>query len=154
MRFTNEQKAQAIARVRSGDSPQLVAQELGCTERTVRRWAVDCPRMSDEKKDLAERVAEISERIEQKQIETREILIQRIAELVPQTDDLRAVATAYGIVTEKALLTAGKPTSIHADAGISIPDDASADELRKLADQLRSRRKVTDERPPVPAGRS
>ncbi len=55
----------------------------------------------------------------------------------PQT--ARSDVWSYGVITDKALLAAGKPTSIHGQT-LAVPDDASADELNAVADELQRRR--------------
>ncbi len=87
---------------------------------------------------LADEAADIAERIKERQAEVRERLLQRIATRIPKTDSLKDLAIAYGIVTDKALLAAGKPTSIHQER--FAPDDASAEELSAIADELQRRR--------------
>lgn len=111
----DDQKATAVARVLAGESRRKVADDMGVARSTLGRWVeqADGPAETDRSKKLAEDAATIRAGIEQKQEEVRQALLNRIAELIPKTDDLRAVATAFGIVTDKSLLTAGKPTGIH-----------------------------------------
>lgn len=111
---TPDQKATAVARVLAGESRRKVAGDMGVSDATVRRWmaqAESCETAQEQK--LAEDAATIRARIERKQEEVRDLLLDRIRDLIPETEDLRAVATAFGIVTDKSLLTAGKPTGIH-----------------------------------------
>jgi transposase-like protein len=139
-RWTREAKATAVARVEVGESVPAVAESIGTAASTLRRW-VNASRRSEtlDEKKLADDVEKIAERITVKQTEARELLLDKLVKLVPQTDDLMAIAKAYGIVTDKALLAAGKPTSIHGNT-IAVPDDATADELAGVADELRRRR--------------
>jgi hypothetical protein len=88
---------------------------------------------------LADDAGDIAERIRQHQAEVRERLLQRIAARIPKTDNLKDLAIAYGIVTDKALLAAGKPTSIRHEAFV-VPDDANEEELVAVAEELRRRR--------------
>lgn len=138
MVYSDEQKAQAVARVRTADATaKQVAADLGCSINTLRTWLKQTPRTESEK-TIAERVAQISDQIEQKQAETRQALLDRVAELVPECGSLKDVATAYGIITDKALLAAGKPTSIQGQA-IAV-GEGTAEELEKTVEELRSRR--------------
>lgn len=136
--YSDEEKAQAVARVRSHDATrQEVADDLGCSVNTVKTWLKQTPETALEK-TVADRVAEISEQISQKQAETRQALLDRVAELVPECGSLKDVATAYGIITDKALLAAGKPTSIQGQA-IAV-GDGTPEELERTVEELRARR--------------
>lgn len=128
---TPDEKANAVARVLAGESRRKVADDVGVNETTVRRWVRQAAgRETPQAKKIADTAEQIRARIEQTQEEVRELLLQRIRDLVPKTDDLRAVATAFGIVTDKAELTAGRPTGrfdhTHRDAD---PLDAEIQQL-------------------------
>ncbi len=148
-RYTDEQKTQAVARVFAGEHRRAVARDLGVSDATVRRWCAVADRRATAREkarrepDLswADEADDLAERIRERQEEVRDALLRRIADLIPATDDLRAVATAYGIVTDKALLAAGKPTKIRAEAP-ELPPDATPEELVRIADELRRRREA------------
>jgi len=138
-RYNKETKAQAVARIKAGDkTASAIAIELGAGHNTVLKWVADYEAEqtgTDSEKELATAVNEIRESIERKQEEVRDLLLKRIEALIPSTDDLKAVATAYGIVTDKQLLAQGKPTSITAQ-GVAIPADATPLQLREQAAAL------------------
>ena len=138
-RYTDEQKAQAVARVKTGDNTiEQIAKDVGCTDSTLRRWVSEVSAEITDEKTVAERVAEITEQIEQKQVETRKALLDRIEQLVPQAKSLKDVATAYGILTDKMLVAQGKPTTIQGQA-VAV-GDGSTEDLEKLANELKNRR--------------
>jgi transposase len=113
----------------AGESRRKVAADMNVSDGTVRRWLERAERReSAQDEKMADDAASLAERIAAKQEQVREQLLRRIAELAPTTDDLRAVATAYGIVTDKSLLTAGKPTGIH-EHRASDPLDAEIEQL-------------------------
>jgi transposase-like protein len=138
--YTREEKARAVARVMAGESRRQVARDMGVGFSTVKRWvaAANNP-VTDVDELLAVDAGDIAERIKQRQTQVRELLLDRLFALAPDTRSLKEVAIAYGIVTDKALLAAGKPTSIHQER-FAVPDDASADELAAVADELQRRR--------------
>jgi transposase-like protein len=141
-RYTNEQKAQAVARVVAGEHRRAVARDVGVSDATVRRWLAGAERRATaQEKVFGELADDIAERIRERQEELREALLRRMGDLIPATDDLRAVATAYGILTDKALLAAGKPTRIHGGA-LDFPPDATPEQLASVADELRRRREA------------
>lgn len=143
-----EEKAQAVGRVLAGESREQVAKDIGVAASTVKRWIAAAQRSeTDAEKTLAQSAEEIGERLKQKQEEVRELLLDRIESLIPQSKSLKDVSTAYGIVTDKMLLAQGKPTSIHGQA-LALPDDATPEQVVAVADELRARR----ERERVPAG--
>jgi transcriptional regulator with XRE-family HTH domain len=135
-----EEKAQAVARVMAGESRRQVANDTGVGASTVKRWvaAANTP-VTEVDVLLAEDAGDIAERIRQRQAQVRELLLDRLFALAPDTRSLKECAIAYGIVTDKALLAAGKPTSIHHEA-LMVPDDASEEELAAMADELQRRR--------------
>ena len=136
-RYTDEQKAHAVARVHTGESVNKVASDIGCSRASLKEWLDKVPQSGTEK-TVSERVSEITEQIEQKQAETRKALIDRIGELVPECGSLKDVATAYGILTDKMLVAQGKPTQIQGQA-IAI-GDGTPEELERTVDELRKRR--------------
>lgn len=138
--FTEEQKAQAVALVNAGETSRTkIAKKLGCSKSTISRWVASADRAETEpEKSLAEKAGEIAETIKVRQQEIRNILLDRIGELVPETNNLQAVATAYGIVTDKALLAEGKPTTIQGQA--LVVGDGSPEELEATVEELRNRR--------------
>lgn len=109
-RYNNETKAQAVARIQAGDATaSKIAEELGASHNTVNDWvrkAAKLPETDSEKKQ-AETIDGIRARIEEQQERLRDQLLGRMADLIPGEEDLRAVATAYGIVTDKQLLAQG-----------------------------------------------
>lgn len=145
--YSDEVKAQAVARIRAGEATATqIAEEIGASHNTVKEWErkAERPPETDAEKRLADKIDGIHERIEAKQESIREKLLDRIEELVPTEMDLRSATTAYGIITDKQLLAQGKPTAITAE-GIAIPADASALELRRTADELRRRMDTSEE---------
>lgn len=126
---TPHERATAVARVMAGESRRGVAKSMGVSDGTVRRWIAQAERRGTAQEEtLAMNAQSLAERIMQRQEEVRDQLLERISALIPVTDDLRAVATAYGIVTDKSLLTAGKPTGIH-EHRASDPLDAEIEQL-------------------------
>jgi transposase-like protein len=111
-RRTREEKAAAVAQVLAGQaSRRQVADQLGVSDSTVRRWMADVERRETaQEKDLAERAEDLAEKIQDLQEQVRHQLLERIAALIPDTDSVRELGTVYGIVTDKSLLTRGKAT--------------------------------------------
>lgn len=140
-RYSEEQKAEAIALVDAGERSRCsIAEELGCSDSTVRRWIAAAERRETAgEKTLAAKAEALSEQIKATQSEVRQALLARLSELIPDTESLKDVATAYGIVTDKELLAAGKPTQIHGQA-IAIPETDDPSELERTAEELRRRR--------------
>lgn len=117
---TPDAKATAVARVLAGESRRKVAAGLGVSDGTVRRWVGKAERRETAQEEkLAEQAAEVVADIEARQREARAVLLERIVALVPDSDSLREVATAYGIVTDKVLLAEGKPTSRSEEVTVS-----------------------------------
>jgi transposase-like protein len=111
-RRTREEKAAAVAQVLAGQaSRRQVADQLGVSDSTVRRWMGEAERRETaQEKDLAERAEDLAEEIQDLQEQVRHQLLERIAALIPDTDSVRELGTVYGIVTDKSLLTRGKAT--------------------------------------------
>lgn len=111
-RRTREEKAAAVAQVLAGQaSRRQVADQLGVSDSTVRRWMGEAERRETaQEKDLAERAEDLAEKIQDLQEQVRHQLLERIAALIPDTDSVRELGTVYGIVTDKSLLTRGKAT--------------------------------------------
>lgn len=113
MAYTFEQRATGVARVLAGESRRKVAGEMGVSDATVRRWITQSERRETAQDlDLADRAHKIADQIEHWETIARERLIRRVVELARESEDLAAVTNAYSKVTEKAMLRAGKPTSI------------------------------------------
>lgn len=110
MAFTPEQRATAVGRVLAGESRRAVAKDMGIADSTVRSWVkASETRETAGAQELAQRAQVIAEEIEHLQEAARHALIRRIVELAPRSDDLDKVANAYAKVTDKSLLTRGKP---------------------------------------------
>ena len=137
---THQEKAQAVARVIAGESRRRVARDIGVGASTVKRWVTAASEPRPKVKALlADEAGDIAERIRQRQAEVRELLLDRLFALARDARSLKEVAIAYGIVTDKALLAAGRPTNIHQE-GFVLPDGADVDELGAIADELQRRR--------------
>jgi transposase-like protein len=142
-RYTPAQKSEALAVYLTTHSLNAAARKMGCSPSTIKTWVEDAqlegpigPGDQNEIVDEAERIAQA---IRDKQEQVRETLLDRLAFLAKDSTDLKGVATAYGIVTDKALLAQGKPTAITGEA-MAFPADASPDQLVGIADELRRRR--------------
>lgn len=110
---TDDQRATAVARVLAGESRRKVAQDMGVSDATVRRWIGKAERRETAQgMSLAEKAQGIAEQIEHWETIARDRLIQRIAELAVFSHDLTAATNAYDKLGQRALLRAGKPTSI------------------------------------------
>lgn len=108
---------------------------IGAT--TIRRWvsAAERRETADEKK-LARTAMEIAESIKKKEAEAREALLDRlVAKAAECEDNVQQIATAYGILTDKANVAAGRPTGI---VGKS-PDERDADIERLLQEEAARR---------------
>lgn len=97
----------------AGELRRAVAKTIGVSERAVRAWARTAERReTPQPHALADRAATIAAEIERLGTLARHRLIERIADLAPDSTDLVAVTNAYGKLTDRALLRAGKPTAI------------------------------------------
>ena len=131
MRSGPEIKAQAVARVYAGESRRAVAEDCGVSDSTVREWLkLAESRETAQGKELARSAEEISRAITEKERGTRELLLDRLAAVVPESVSVREIATAYGILTDKSMLAKGQPTSI---VGRSDMDS----EIRNLLEQMK-----------------
>lgn len=65
------------------------------------------------KKKVARTATQIAESIKRREAEARDALLDRLVAVASECDDdIQKIATAYGILTDKANLAAGRPTSI------------------------------------------
>jgi transposase-like protein len=141
-RYTPAQKSEALAVYLTTGSLSAAAREMGCAVSTVKQW-VEREQSSgiegENHSPIVDEAERIAQAIRDKQEQVRETLLDRLAFLAKDSTDLKGVATAYGIVTDKALLAQGKPTAITGEA-MAFPVDASPDQLVGIADELRRRR--------------
>lgn len=129
---TDEQRATAVARVLAGESRRAVARDMGISDSTVGGWVKAAESGESERAlNLAERAQKIAGEIEHWETIARERLIRRIVELAPASEDLAAVTNAFAKLSDKALLRAGKPTSITQTREASDVDDAIERLLRQ-----------------------
>lgn len=129
MAYSASERATAVARVLAGESRRKVAGEMGVSPRTVRRWLDEAERADTPRaQTLAERAQAIADEIEHWETIARHRLIERIACLAVDSEDLAAATNAYSKLSEKALLRAGKPTGIH-EHRASDPLDAEIEQL-------------------------
>lgn len=110
---TPQERATAVARVLAGESRRGVAQSMGVSASTVSGWVktAESPE-TEQAQSLAERARLIADEIEHAETIARDRLIHRITELAVFSQDLTAVTNAYDKLGQRALLRAGKPTSI------------------------------------------
>lgn len=113
MAYSLESRARAVARVLAGESRRAVAADTGIAASTIRAWlaTTQSPETAGDVR-LADRAQAIAGDIEHHETIARDRLIQRIVELAPTSEDLVAVTNAYAKLSDRALLRAGKPTSI------------------------------------------
>lgn len=136
--YTDEQISDALAVFAVTGSYREAAASVGCSITTVKKWAAQHEVVdSDDEKSVEDRIREKVADLRELQEEARETLMRRIISLAPREDDLRAVATAYGIVTDKAQLSRGLPTTITENL---TPGDARR-ELGRTRDELAERRR-------------
>lgn len=148
--YSLDTKKVAIARVHAGEAARAVAKDMGIeNERAVQRWyaiAIErYPHLFTDRPDDEEvhrEASEIADKIKQKQEENREALLDRIADVVPYTDSVKDLAFAYQVITDKARVAEGKPTSIMGEA-LGLPEgEADVSQLENAADELRRRREA------------
>jgi transposase-like protein len=142
-RYTPAQKSEALAYYLTTGSMSAAARQMGCSVSTVKTWVDDAQLNPSaetvDQNEIVDEAERIAQAIRDKQEQVREKLLDRLAFLAKDSTDLKGVATAYGIVTDKALLAQGKPTAITGEA-MAFPVDASPDQLVGIADELRRRR--------------
>lgn len=146
-RYTPAQRSEALAVYQLTGNMSAAAREVGATINAVKRWIQMAELQETEAdKTLAEDSERRAEAIRDTQERVRQALLDRMVLLAGQVENVRDAATAYGILTDKALLAQGRPTQIHGEQ-IAIPADAGPDELAELADRLRERRESVPARP-------
>jgi len=142
VRFTDEQRIEALARIEAGESQHRISQEMGISQPAISKW----------RKHALEEAAKADNRVIAKvePIDWTNAYIEASAlgariirqnferydgkELSPR--DLQSVAIVAGISTDKALdLRDGrKGTQINVDArSVQLPPGLTVDELRALA---------------------
>ena len=110
---------------------------MGMGATTVRRWVSSAERRetADEKK-LAKTAMEIAQSIKEREAEVRQALLDRMVALASECeDDIQKLATAYGILTDKANVAAGRPSSVFGRS----PDERDAEIERLLAEEAAKR---------------
>ncbi len=143
MAYTPEERATAVGRVLAGESRRKVADAMGVSDSTVRSWVKQSEsRETAGAQELANRARAIADEISHLETIARHRLITRIADLAEKATDLDQVAKAYARVTDKALLAAGKPTSIVRN------QDQVDHEIEKLLEEMADRERDRDRAAP------
>ena len=132
-----EYQAQAVARVEAGEGQRRVAADLGVSHTTVGRWIDGARRAeTDHQKKVASTAMEIAASIKKREAEARLALLDRLVSVASDCgDNVQQIATAYGILTDKANVARGRPSSIFGRS----PDERDA-EIERLLEEEMARR--------------
>lgn len=147
--YTTRDKVQAVARLEAGESVRDVSKALGCSTKQLAKWRDRLVELRPElfpnlsgaanPEEMAEEAAEIAQRIKEKTERTIETLLDRLLQLAPHENRFDKVAIAFGILSDKLAVAQGKPTAITGEV-LSLPDDATPEQLTSTIEELRRRR--------------
>lgn len=125
--YTKREKATAVG-LAASTSTEGAANQLGIPESTLRYW-MDSPAFAAIRDKTAEDVAA------QMWVGLQRGL-ERIAELIPQTEDIAKVAVAVGILYDKRALLTGGPTTRTESRVTSGLEDHEKVALRDAIDRI------------------
>ena len=139
-RATTEQQAHAVARVEAGESQREVAADFAVSHTTIGRWIEGARRAeTDHEKKVASAAMEIAASIKKREAEARLALLDRLVSMASDCgDNVQQIATAYGILTDKANVAQGRPSSIFGRS----PDERDA-EIERLLEEEMARRSAS-----------
>jgi transposase-like protein len=126
-RYTRKQKAETVAKA-SMTSVAAAAQETGIHENTIRYWM--------DKPEFVELRTKTDEDVKAAMWATMQLGIERIAELIPETEDIAKVGVAVGILYDKRALMAGDPTGRTETTITGGYDDHEKAALRDAIDSI------------------
>ena len=122
-RYTKREKAGAVAAA-TMTSTEAASESTGIPQSTIRYW-MDKPEFAELRNKTRDGVAEEFWTAVQ-------VGLHRIADLIPQTEDLQKVATAVGILYDKhALLTGGATGRTESRALNDLPDSSYVEAIRE-----------------------
>ena len=140
-RYTKREKAEAVATA-TMTSTAAAAEKLGIPETTLAYWM--------KSQDFVELRAKTSEDVADTMWVTMQVGVRRIAELIPQTDDIAKVGVAVGILYDKRALMTGGATD--RTESRDITDRLDDHEAQLLGDAIRAElARRTDEQTAEPA---
>lgn len=121
--YTKRDKAHAVA-VATMTSTEAAAHSTGIPQSTIRYWL--------DKPEFAELRTKTRDAVVDEFWATIQVGVHRVAELIPQTEDLQKVATAVGILYDKhALLTGGATGRTESRDLSDLPDSTYIEAIRE-----------------------
>lgn len=126
-RYTKREKASAVAAA-AMQGTRAAGDSTGIPESTIRYW-MDSPL-------FAHLRSKTDEDVKAAMWTAMQLGVQRIAELIPQTDDVAKVGVAVGILYDKRALMSGDPTGRTETTITGGYDDHEKAALRDAIDRI------------------
>lgn len=120
--YSDQTKAEVLARVFSGHSQIQVAKDLGIPRATVGGWVRRAEAAAD-----AEQAGQLGTSVLEMYGQVLEAALRRIHDLIPKSK-IREAVGVVSVIAEKQALATGNPTSIHGEQ-IVIPEGGSIDDV-------------------------
>lgn len=149
--YTNEQRAEALALLLSGETQVQVAKKLGVPRTTVGNWAraADLAAHADHNDGHGAGIVQMYG-------EVLDLALKRIRQQIPKAK-IRDVVGVVSVIAEKHALATGNPTAIHGES-VVVPEGGSIDDViaeirrRREARTARSGGRGREAKSPVAGG--